>query len=314
MNPELIHRFDEYAKAHHYRLLNSVLIYKGDKIVLERYYNKFTENSRNNVKSIWKSILSICCGIAIDRGFIKNVDEPIATYLPVFDGRNNPYHSMITIKHLLTMKSGIYWNGGVKYHCPMLQQFCRTKDRLAYLADVKMDSLPGTKSVYKEWDVILLSAVLSTATGMNTFDFCNEFLYKPLGIESGRWFTFSDGLCYNIGTTPAEQAQSDLSARDLAKIGMLFKNGGKWNDEKIVSEVYVKEALTPLDLTHGHTLIKQGYGYMWWISPDGYGCSGYGGQQIKVIPKRDIVYVLQATVLSSHRDYNDVVNLIIDLL
>ncbi|MPM73864.1 hypothetical protein SDC9_120849 [bioreactor metagenome] len=177
-----------------------------------------------------------------------------------------------------------------------------------------MDALPGTNSVYKEWDVILLSAALSAATGMNTFDFCNEFLYKPLGIESGRWFTYPDGLCYNIGTTQAEQAQSDLSARDLAKIGLLLKNGGKWIGGQIISEGYVKEALSPLDLTHGHTLIKHGYGYLWWIYPDGYGCSGYGGQQIKVIPQLDIVYVLQATALSSHRDYNDVVNEIIDLL
>ncbi|MDD4124362.1 MAG: serine hydrolase [Eubacteriales bacterium] len=314
MNYELVYFLDEYIKQKHYRLLNNVLIYKNGEIVVERYYNKFTEKSRNNIKSIWKSILSVCAGIAVDKGYIKSVDEPIATYLPLFDGRNNPYHPLITVKHLLTMSSGIYWNGGVHYHCPMIEQFQRTKDRLSYLADIKTDSLPGTKSVYKEWDVILLSAVLSAATGMNTFDFCDMFLYKPLGIESGRWFTYPDGVCYNIGTNAQQQAQSDLCARDLAKIGMLFQNSGYWNGERIISDEYIKAALTPIDITHGSTLKKQSYGYLWWIYPDGYGCSGFGGQQITVIPERNTIYVLQATALSSHRDYSDAVGEIIGYL
>lgn len=316
MNYKLAHRLDEYVKQQHYRLLNSVLVYKGDEVIVECYYNKFTKNSRNNIKSIWKSILSICTGIAIDNGLIKSVDEPIATYLPNFDGRNNPYHPLITVRHLLTMSSGIYWNGGVKYHCPMLDQFNRAKNQLEFLADVKMDALPGTNPSYKEWDVILLSAVISAATGMNTYDFCNRYLYKPLGIESGRWWTYPCGLCYNIGDTTRadsriEQAKSDLSARDLAKIGFLFKQGGVYSGDRIVSAEYITEALTQNDLYHGHTLLKKSYGYMWWIYGDGYGCSGHGGQQIKVSPEKDIVYVIQATVLSSHRDYSDAVNEII---
>lgn len=294
----MIQRLDEYVERQRYRALNSVLIYKGDRIVLERYYNRYDENSRHHLKSIWKSILSVCCGIAIDKGLIKSVDEPIAAYLPVFDGRANPYHPMITVKHLLTMSSGIYWDGGVKHHCPMMEQFNRAGNRIEYISDIKMDAVPGTVFLYKEWDVILLSALLSAASGMNPFDFCSEYLYKPLGIESGRWFTFPDGVCYNIGTTPAEQAESNLSARDLAKIGLLFKNGGKWNKEQIVSGGYIREAITP------H---RQGYGYLWWLYDDGYGCMGYGGQQVRVIPEHDIVYVLQATALRSPRNYDDVV-------
>lgn len=301
----MIEKLDAYVKSKHYRLLNSVLVYKGDEIILERYYNNCNEQSRHNIKSIWKSILSICCGIAMDTGFIKSVDEPIATYLPMFDGRNNAYHPFISIKHLLTMTSGIYWNGGIKYHCPMMEQFNRAKNRIEYISDIKMAAVPGTVSLYKEWDVILLSAVISAASGMNAFDFCNEYLYKPLGIESGRWFTFPDGLCYNIGTTPAQQAESDLSARELAKIGLLFKHDGNWNGKQIVPKAYIQEALAPHE---------PGYGYLWWLYDNGYGCSGYGGQQIKVIPEQDIVYVLQATALSSHRDYNDVVDEVLSCL
>lgn len=301
----MISHLDEYVKQKHYRLLNSVLIYKNNNIILERYYNKNTADSRHNIKSIWKSILSVCCGIAIDKGMIKSVEEPIAAYLPMFDGRNNPNHPLITVKHLLTMTSGIYWNGGVKYHCPMMTQFNRVRNHIEFISEVKMAAVPGTMFLYKEWDVILLSAVLSAASGMNTFDLCNEYLYKPLDIKSRRWFTFSDELCYNIGTSSAEQAESDLSARDLIKIGLLFRNNGKWNDSQIVSKEYVKETLT------AH---QPGYGYLWWLFHDGYGCSGYGGQQIRVIPEHNIVYVLQASVLNSHKDYNDVIHEILNLL
>ena len=305
MNFELSDRVDEYVKSRHYRLLNSILLYKDDELLIERYYNHCNETSRHNIKSIWKSILSVCCGIAIDNGFIKSVDEPVSAYLPMFDGRNHPYHQMMTVKHLLTMRSGIAWNGGAKYHCPMLTQFNRTKDHLAFLADIKMDTLPGSTHVYKEWDVILLSAVLAAATGMNPFDFCNQYLYGPLEIESGKWFTFSDGLCFTIGTTAAEQKTSDLSARDLLKLGLLFKNSGRWNGKQIVSEAYIREAITP------HT---PGYGYMWWVYPDGYGCMGYGGQRIRVIPEHDIVYVIQATALNSDREYGDVIDMALNFL
>ena len=59
------------------------------------------------------------------------------------------------------MSSGIYWNAGVHYHCPMMEQIWRSRDWTIHIADVQMANLPGTKFVYKEWDVILLSALIS---------------------------------------------------------------------------------------------------------------------------------------------------------
>ena len=177
MNHELAYHLDEYIKEKRYRLINSVLLIVDGETVIERYYNRRDELSRNNLKSMWKSILSLCAGICLDRGLIARPDQPVADFLPQFAAGVHPYHRLITVEHLLTMSSGIYWNGGVHYHCPMMEQICRADDQLAEIADVAMSDLPGTRFDYKEFDVILLSALLGRAVGGSVFEFCRD---KPL--------------------------------------------------------------------------------------------------------------------------------------
>ncbi len=303
MNHELVRDLDDYIQQKRYRLVNSVLLYKDGALALERYYNKYNKNSRNNIKSIWKSILSGCTGICLDNGYIESLDEPISNYLKEFGQNNHPYHKRITIRHLLTMTSGIYWNRGIHYQCPMLEQLLRSKNLCVHLADIHMVNLPGTTHVYKEWDVILLSALIGVATGMNVYNFCNEFLYKPLKIESGPWWTSPCGVTYNIGNNKVEQAKSDLSAHDLAKIGFLLLDGGHYNGRQIVSREYIKQAITPSEQ-------NPAYGLMWWIGDDWYGCRGHGGQEITVVPKKNMVYVIQAAP-SARKSYGDVFDFLI---
>ncbi len=303
MNNEFADMVDNKVITSRCPQINSVLIYKDEQIVLERYYNGFNQDSRHAIKSIWKSILSICTGIALDKGIIKTLDEPIGNYLAEFSGSNHPYHRLITIRHLLTMTSGIYWNGGVHYHCPMLEQLFRASDPIGQLADTAMSDIPGSRHIYKEWDVILLSALLGRAIGGSVFGFCRNNLYTPLDIKSDRWASFKDGTEYSLSKDPALEAQSNLSARALASIGLLFLNGG----QGIISQSYIKEATT-------RSACSEGYGYLWWIVENGYRCSGFGGQQIRVIPEHSIVYVVQATALARHREYDDVIKEVIDSL
>lgn len=298
---ELADFIDSYVKQKRYRLINSILLYKDDELVLERYYNKFNENSRNNIKSIWKSILSICVGICLDKGYIKSLDEPVSNYLSEFAVNNHPYHRLITIRHLLTMSSGIYWNGGIHYHCPMLEQLWRADNCLEHMADIAMANVPGTKFVYKEWDVILLSAIISKATNMSAYEFCKINLYEPLGITSGEWAFLTCGINYNIDRNPDIEAQSDLTAHDLAKLGLLFLNKGRG----IVSENYIKQAVSPSP-NSGE------YGFLFWLFENGFACRGYGGQEVNVVPEQNIVYVIQATPTSSSKSYGDVFKTCLD--
>ena len=113
MNYAFLNRLDDYVIEHRYRLINSIVVYENDELVFERYYNKFTQDSRNQIKSVWKSILSLTLGICLDKGIIRSIDDPVWRYLPSFNEDIHPYHKRMTIRHLLTMSSGIYWNGGV---------------------------------------------------------------------------------------------------------------------------------------------------------------------------------------------------------
>lgn len=103
----IISELDNYITRKHYRLVNSILLYKNEKILIEKYYNKFTKESTNNLKSVWKSIIAICAGICLDKGYIKSLNDQVSDYIPIFDGSCHLYHKMLKVKHLLTMTSGI---------------------------------------------------------------------------------------------------------------------------------------------------------------------------------------------------------------
>lgn len=296
MNEEILNNIDIYIKQKHYRLVNSVIVIKNEKIIFEHYYNKFNETSRNNIKSIWKSILSITVGICIDKGIIKSIDEPISNYLSEFAQGEHLYHKAITIRHLLTMSSGVYWNKGIHYSCPMMAQMMRTNSWIPHIADIAMNDYPGNKFQYKEWDVILLSAVIGKAAGRTAYELCNEFLYKPLGISSGVWSQSPDNVSY---TVMKNEENSDLSARDLAKIGLLFLNNGVFQGKRIVSESYVRQAVSPSEASTE-------YGYLWWLFEGGYGCRGFGGQEINVYPNEQLVVVIQATPSPQSKSYGDI--------
>lgn len=296
MNSSVLNQLDDYINQKRYRLVNSVLVVKNGRIVFEKYYNKFNEYSRNSIKSIWKSILAITTGICLDKGIIGSLDEPVGKYLQEFAGLIHPYHKLITIRHLLTMMSGIYWNGGVHYHCPMITQMMRTNDWISHIADIEMNRVPGMDFQYKEWDVMLLSAVIGRAFGGTAYDIAKEFLYEPLDFVSGKWPQSPCGFSY---TVMKGEEESDLSARDLAKLGLLFLENGIYKGKQIVSSDFIKQAVNP-------SYTNASYGYLWWLFQDGYGCRGFGGQEINVIPDKNFISVIQATPTSSSKTYGDI--------
>lgn len=252
--------------------------------------------------------MSICTGIALDQGLIKSLDEPICRYLPQFNECRDSLHRGITIRHLLTMTSGILWNGGVHYHCPMLTQMRRSGDWISHIADCAVVDIPGTKYNYKEWDVILLGKVLDMICG-DMFDFINETLYQPLEIKSGRWYQSPCGVYYSVaeGDEGDNENQANLTAYELLKIGQLFLQGGSFNDRQIISKAYIKQAIEPLKC-------NRGYGMLWWCGDNWYGCRGYGGQSITVVPDKNAIVITQATPTSRGMSYDDVIWNCVDLL
>jgi len=299
VNHGFLAQLDDYIKIKRYRLINAVVVYENDKLIFERYYNKFNENSTNPLCSTWKSILSLTLGICLDKGIIKNIDEPISRYLPQFSQNNYPWHKLITIRNLLTMSSGIHFLGGVHYHCPMLEQMRRSKDWIAHIADVQMTAAPGTNFVYKEWDVLLLSALIGKACGGLAWDVAGEYLYKPLEIDGEKWLAQHNGsINYNAALNGV--GGDEMTAKNMAKIGRLMLNGGIWEGgQRVVSENYVNDSILP-------SKASTDYGYLWWLSDKGYHARGFAGQEINIYPSKNIVAVIQATVTPSSKMYPDI--------
>lgn len=134
------------------------------------------------------------------------------------------------------------------------------------------------------------------------------YLYQPLGIVSERWYRTPCGVYYSVGDgreeKPSAENSSDLSALDMLKIGQLFLCGGMYEGQRILSEEYVKEAVTPA-VQNGEGGLD--YGYLWWIGGNWYGCRGYGGQSITVVPEKRSVIVTQATPTSRGMGYHDLI-------
>lgn len=300
-------RIDDFIKRRRYRQVNSVLIYRDGEILAQSYYNGFTEESRNVIKSVAKSVMSICVGIALDKGALLSLDEPVCRYIPQFDEGRDPFHCAITVRHLLTMTSGIYWNGGVHYHCPMMTQMRRSGDWISHIADCVVSDLPGTRYCYKEWDVILLAKVLDAVCG-DCYDFLKENLYDPLGICSERWHRTPCGVYYSVagGEGEAEECRSSLTAQEMLRLGVLFLNGGTYGGQQVVSEAYIRQAVAPSEC-------NEGYGYLWLRGDGWYGCRGFGGQSITVVPEKGAVVVTQATPTARGMAYSDLIAYCLEL-
>ena len=295
MNSDFAARLGDYLKIKRYPLVNAVLVCKNNEIVFENYFNGFNPNSRGQIKSVWKSILSATLGVCIDKKIIDGVDETIGTYLPQFAAGGHPFHKHITIRHLLTMSSGIYWSGGAHYGCPMFARMFESGDWVSYIADINVTHYPGPFFQYKEWDVILLSALIERAAGRPAYEICEEFIYAPLEINGERW-TNLNGIDY---PSPGEDNSSDLSARDMAKIGSLYLSGGTWGSRRIIPEDFVRQSITPSESSDG-------YGFLWRLSGNGFGARGFGGQELNVYPELKTVAVLQATVTPRGKSYPDI--------
>ncbi len=290
---------DELVVKKHHPQINSVVVWQDGSIIGQCYYNGFNEGSRNFIRSVAKSIVSLGVGIALDRGLIKSLDDSISKYLPEFNENRDYRHKAITIKQLLTMSSGIFWNGGVHYHCPMMNQLRRSDNWISHIADCAVKDVPGTVNLYKEWDMILVTQVLSAACG-DAFDFINDNIYKPLGINSGRWYQSKCGTYYSVALNEELERSSDLTALEMLNIGVLAYNGGTWEGKQIVSKEYLEEAIIPSKL-------NRQYGYYWWLGENWYGCRGYGGQSITVVPDKKAIVVTQATPTARGMGYDDVI-------
>ncbi len=267
--------------------IHNVLIIKNGYIVAEQYYSEYTYDSLHPINSCTKSITSALMGIAIDEGYIESVNEKMVDYFPEYEIENLTGEKQnITIKDLLTMSAGFEW---YEMEYPYgddrnsFYQWVRSDDRIQFVLDLPLTSIPGEEFNYNTGISHILSAIIQRTTGTRTDLFANEHLFEPLGIINYDWFIDSNGIA-----TGGHGLR--LYPRDMAKFGYLYLKHGLWDGEQIIPENWIDESST------AHIQRKYipefHYGYHWWVKPNNYYTAvGVYGQWIYVIPDYDMVIV-----------------------
>ena len=259
--------------------LFSLLVIRHGYIVSETYFGSTGQQTARELYSCTKSFIGTLVGIAVDRGDIESVAQPVARLLPDRDFANgSPEKDALTLENLLTMTSGLAWDDDDA----TFAEIYRSADWVRYVLDKPLADRPGTRFNYCSGCSHVLSAIVQETTQMNTRDFAQQVLFDPLGIKDPAWSIDASGI-------PIGGWGLRLTPRDMAKLGFLYLRNGRWDGRQIVSEAWVKAATQK----HVATGDELGYGYQWWTYPrwGAYTALGRYGQTIFVIPSLDLVIV-----------------------
>ena len=261
--------------------VHSVQIVRHGVLALDAYFYPFEPGTRHDVASVTKSITSLLIGLAIDKRFLADAQQPLTRAFP--DARFaqlDDRKTRITLQHLLSMTAG--WDCGFE---PRLFEMRRSPDWLQFMLDLPMTAEPGTRWAYCSGNSHVLSILLTRATGTNALTFARRQLFGPLGINDVLWP--ADPAGHNHGWGDLQ-----LRPRDMARIGQLMLQRGLWRDRQVLSEAWVTASTRP-HVTR--TSNNDHYGYAWWIKgtnfPGMFEAVGRGGQRITVWPARDLVVV-----------------------
>ncbi|THV61032.1 class C beta-lactamase-related serine hydrolase [Flagellimonas alvinocaridis] len=264
----------------------AILVSKNGELVFEEYYNQKTKDSLCNVQSLTKGIMSVLIGIAVDKGYIKSVDEPIVNYFPTeFETLSDSNKRSITIKHVLNQTSGLAWKGYLE-HGAWLQ----SEDPIGFVLKKPLLNAPGTTYNYNSGATHLLSAIISRTTGISTAAFANKVLFTPLRIDEVDWQRRNDGHYDGSGLG------LKMKPMDLMKIGLLLENKGRHNGVSLISETWVNTLFDPIEKKPTQWGLKNSsHGYCWYkatLNGDliDYGM-GYGGQFIIMVPAKKLIVV-----------------------
>ncbi len=258
--------------------------------VLKRPGDTFKDKHSDlfNLRSATKSIMSILVGIAVDKGYIKSIEDRVLDYLPLsYNQITDERKKNLKIIHLLTMKSGV---PSIETGINASKMILSNGDWVKFILNLPLECDPGEKFVYNSANTHLLSAIITTATNMSTLDFAKKFLFEPLGIKGVYWEKDSKGFNFGGGNL-------FMSQYDLAKIGYLLLNNGVWDNNRVISKQWVEQSLKSYyEWSYGFH-----YGYLWYLKNEknektgeeyiAYSASGAGGQKIFVVPDLDIVIV-----------------------
>jgi CubicO group peptidase (beta-lactamase class C family) len=279
--------------------LRSLLVSHQGTLVLERYFNGARAAQPANIKSASKSVISALVGIAIAKGQIKSAEQPIADYFPELAKDPDPGKRRIAIEDLVTMRSGLASTSGRNYGAWVL-----SPNWVRFVLRQPLVDTPGTRVEYSTGSSHLLSAILTKATKMSTWEFAQQELAKPLGFSLAKWPTDPQGIYFGGN-------EMLMTARQMIAFGELYLNDGRVGDRQIIPKAWVEKADDGVGRSRWGSDREYGHGF--WIRDfDGvksYYAWGYGGQFIFIVPTKKLVIVTtsRADVSSERRDHLDAI-------
>jgi CubicO group peptidase (beta-lactamase class C family) len=258
---------------------------RDDEVIYEDYFNGYDEDSTVTSFSVAKSYIATLIGIALDRGFINSVDDPVTRYIPELLERDQEFRQ-ITLRHLLTMSSGLRWNEQGLPWSDDAETYYGTNLRRLAMQDTEIVAPPGESFVYNPYNTLLLGLVLERATEQQVSEFMEDEVWRPMGaVADGTWSLDSD-------TNGFEKMESGLNSRaiDMVKLGLVYLHGGELNGNRIITDDWAREAT---DFTNANDPSTE-YQYQWWTYTDPelgdwFGAQGNKGQFIAVFPRKDLV-------------------------
>ncbi|MDX5318536.1 MAG: beta-lactamase family protein, partial [Actinomycetes bacterium] len=280
LDPDLV--AEAYWNAERLESIYSLLVVKDGQLVAERYFHEGWENLQTNVQSVTKSYTSALVGIAIEEGCLAGLDEPMMTYFPeLVDRVEDPRKEQITIRQLLQMRAGYPWLESTAEGKELLYSGFRPSN----VVDVPLKRDPGSGWDYSNLSSHFLAIAVARGCEADLMDFAQEHLFGPLGVAPLDWTVDWEG--YRLGYT-----ELFASARELARFGQMYLDGGQWDGAQVVPSSWVEESWQPYTedawyYTVGANFGRTAYGYQWWIIDAGphtyYLAWGHGGQQIAVL-------------------------------
>lgn len=271
--------------------INSVIIVKNNNLVFEKYFNETQRETLQLTYHIINSVISTLTGICINEELIRSVDQKVISFFPEHEKTiKDSLQQEITIEHLLTMTGGYKWNS--EHNNNEIQEFVENPRLLEYTFKCTIENKPGTSFFQNSGGIFLLTKIIEKVSSAEIEEFADKKLFQPLGIQNYRWERDSTGKTkgpYALYMTP----------RDLAKLGCLYLNKGKYKGKEIVSKEWIGEStklhlelspIVPISIEIG----QKGMGYLWWIFSEIYAAQGHSGQKLFVIPSKKVVVVITA--------------------
>ena len=274
----------------------ALLIIRHGCIVSERYGASTTAETRVASDSVAKSFTSAAVGMALARGSIESLDQPLCEGFEAWDcDDETDIRREVTLRHALTLTTGLEWQEDWEtFEIDDVLAMYGSDDHVAYVLSKPSAHPPGTHFSYSTGDPALLSVLLEESTGnASAADFAHRELFRAIGAPGIEWASDPSGNTMSY-------AELSATAREYARFGYLYLREGRWREQRLIPREWVEQSTHPDPEVEGW----DGYGYLWHINlasraglpsdsvPEGtFLAGGYRGQSLIVIPALDMVVV-----------------------